>query len=129
VGTLRTLAFTRFHYGIATGVNSGNHLGYHMGEETIWRSLAYEEQFPHREAKNEMYTEEVPDCASCNRSPEAAYQIGYWQDIVRIDDKAHRRLRLTKWMFWCLRCLGDGRLAPHWWGRAICGDVLEAEEE
>ena len=100
-----------------------------MGEETIWRSLAYEEQFPHREAKNEMYTEEVPDCASCDRSPEAAYQIGYWQDIVRIDDKAHRRLRLTKWMFWCSRCLAKESLAPHWWGRAIRGDSLEAEEE
>lgn len=123
------LAFTRFHNETVTGVNSGNHLGSHMWEKTQGRDQAYDEAFPHREGKNEMYTEEVPDCASCNRSPESAYQIGYWQMIAMVGDKAHRRLRLTKWMFWCSRCLAKETLAPHWWGRAIRGDNLEAEEE
>jgi hypothetical protein len=110
-------------------VKGGNHFGYHMGGETNWRDQAMQEQFPHREAKNEMYTEVVPDCASCDRSPETAYMIGYWEDIAREGNKAWRRLRQTKWMYWCSRCLAKESLAPHWWGRAIRGDIQEAEEE
>jgi hypothetical protein len=100
-----------------------------MWEKTQGRDQAYDEAFPHREGKNEMYTQEVPDCASCNRSPEAAYQIGYWQDILREGSKAYRHLRLTKWMFWCSRCLAKESLAPHWWGRAIRAKFNEEEEE
>jgi hypothetical protein len=91
------------------------------------------EEFPHREGNHKLYmrTQDVPDCGvgPCDRSPEHAYQIGYWQDIVREDDKALRRLRLTKWTYWCSRCNAREELAPHWWGRAIRGDILEAEEE
>ena len=76
-----------------------------------------------------MRTEMVPDCVSCDRSPELAYQVGYWQDIAVIGNNTFRRLRLTKWMYWCSRCNAKETLAPHWWGRAICGDILEAEEE
>jgi hypothetical protein len=123
------LAFTRFHDETVTGVNSGNHLGSHMWEKTQGREQAYDEGFPHREGRNQMRTEEVPDCASCTRSPEAAFQIGYWQEIIRMDTKAVRRLRKTKWMYWCSRCLAKESLAPHWWGRAIRGENFEEEEE
>lgn len=100
-----------------------------MWEKTQGREQAYDEGFPHREGRTQMRTEEVPDCASCNRSPETAYQIGYWQDIDREGNKALRRLRKTKWMYWCSRCNAKETLAPHWWGRAIRGDIQEAEEE
>lgn len=94
------------------------------------RIQAYEEQFPHMEAKNEMYNEEVPNCVKCpDQGAQVAYQVGYWQTIIREDTKALRRLRLTKWMYWCLNCDANEALAPHWWGRAIRGDFQEAEEE
>ena len=94
------------------------------------RIQAYEERFPHMEAKNEMYTEEVPNCVKCpDHSAEVAYQVGYWQRIATVGNSTFRRLRLTKWMYWCSRCDDKEALAPHWWGRAIRGDFLEAEEE